>query len=93
VVYFSINIYTTEFIRNKSVDITIISLIIQNRITVFTVDEAYEKIHKDLPIRKEEIEKSFHRMTPPQIASFMGMDTRTVKKLLEMSEHVYSVFN
>jgi hypothetical protein len=25
-------------------------------------------------------------MTPPQIASFLGMDTRTVKKLLAMSE-------
>ena len=31
-------------------------------------------------------------MTPPQIASFMGMDTRTVKKLLEMSEQEYLDF-
>jgi hypothetical protein len=31
-------------------------------------------------------------MTPPQIASFMGMDTRTVKKLLEMSEQGYLDF-
>jgi hypothetical protein len=28
-------------------------------------------------------------MTPPQIASFLGMDTRTVKKLLAMSEQEY----
>jgi len=31
-------------------------------------------------------------MTAPQIASFMGMDTRTVKKLLEMSEQEYLDF-
>jgi hypothetical protein len=31
-------------------------------------------------------------MTPPQIASFMGMDTRTVKKLLRMSEQEYLDF-
>lgn len=31
-------------------------------------------------------------MTPPQIASFMGMDTRTVKKLLAMSEQEYLDF-
>ena len=31
-------------------------------------------------------------MTPPQIASLLGMDTRTVKKLLEMSEHEYLDF-
>jgi len=31
-------------------------------------------------------------MTPPQIASFLGMDTRTVKKLLAMSEQEYIDF-
>ena len=31
-------------------------------------------------------------MTPPQIASFLGMDTRTVKKLLAMSEQEYLDF-
>jgi hypothetical protein len=31
-------------------------------------------------------------MTPPQIASLLGMDTRTVKKLLAMSEQEYLDF-
>jgi hypothetical protein len=31
-------------------------------------------------------------MTPPQIASFLGIDTRTVKKLLAMSEQEYLDF-
>jgi predicted HicB family RNase H-like nuclease len=31
-------------------------------------------------------------MTPPQIASFLGMDTRTIKKLLAMSEQEYLDF-
>ena len=31
-------------------------------------------------------------MTPPQIASYLGMDTRTVKKLLAMSEQEYLNF-
>jgi hypothetical protein len=31
-------------------------------------------------------------MTPPQIASFLVMDTRTVKKFLAMSEQQYLDF-
>jgi predicted nucleic acid-binding protein len=46
---------TTEFVRNKSVDNTILNLIIQKGLTDFSLDEAYEAIHGDLPLRKEEV--------------------------------------
>ena len=52
---------TTEFMRNKSVDNTIIHLVVQNDQIEFTIEQAYEVIHSDLPIRIEEIEKSFRR--------------------------------
>jgi len=52
---------TTEFIRNKSVDNTILNLIIQRRITEFTLDQAYAAIHGDLPVRKDEIWNSIQR--------------------------------
>jgi len=52
---------TTEFIRHKSVDITIINLIVQKRIFEFSIEEAYNSIHDELPVRKEQIEKSIIR--------------------------------
>lgn len=52
---------TTEFMRNKSIDNIIINLIVGQRLTSFSVSSAYEKINHDLPIRIEEIQKSFIR--------------------------------
>lgn len=52
---------TTEFVRNKSVDNTILNLIIQKGMTDFSLDEAYEAIHDDLPLRKEEVWNSLLR--------------------------------
>jgi len=62
---------TTEFIRNKSVDNTILNLIIQNRITEFSLDQAYESIHSDLPVRKEEIWNSIQRSLDSQVIELL----------------------
>lgn len=52
---------TTEFMRNKSIDNTIIHLIVANGKEHFSINQAYESIKSDLPIRIEEIEKSLIR--------------------------------
>ena len=62
---------TTEFIRNKSVDNTILNLIIQRRIIDFTLDEAYNAIHEDLPIREEEVWNSIQRSYANQTIDLM----------------------
>ncbi len=63
---------TTEFIRNKSVDNTVLNLIIQRRISEFTLDEAYNAINDDLPIRKEEVWNSIQRSYDSQTIELIG---------------------
>lgn len=63
---------TTEFIRNKSVDNTVLNLIIQRRRREFTLDEAYLAIHEDLPIRKEEVWNSIQRSYESQTIELVG---------------------
>lgn len=63
---------TTEFIRNKSVDNTVLNLIIQRRISEFTLEEAYNAIHEDLPIRKEEVWNSIQRSYQSQTIELIG---------------------
>ncbi len=52
---------TTEFMRNRSLDNTIVHLIVQQQLKEFSIHEVYDAIHSELPIRIEEIEKSLLR--------------------------------
>lgn len=52
---------TTEFMRNRSLDNIIVHLIVQQQLKEFSIQEVYDAIHSELPIRIEEIEKSLLR--------------------------------
>lgn len=71
---------TTEFIRNKSVDVTIINLIIQNKLNDFTVEDAYNRIHEDLPIRIEQIANSLQRSLDAKTIDLSFKDPKNASK-------------
>lgn len=63
---------TTEYIRNKSIDSTLLNIIIQKRLTEFSIKEAYNAIHDALPLRIEEIQKSLERNYENQTIEYNG---------------------
>jgi hypothetical protein len=80
---------TTEFIRNKSVDVTIINLIIQKKLNEFTIEEAYNSIHDDLPIRIEQIENSFKRSLEAKTIEVSHNDqTNFLKKKFKIPQKI-----
>jgi predicted nucleic acid-binding protein len=82
---------TTEFIRNKSVDNTIVNLIIQNRIQEFTLQQAYDSIHENLPVRKEEIWNSLVRSTNSGIIEIIeGSISNKQKAKFRIPYHIIS---
>jgi hypothetical protein len=80
---------TTEFMRNKSIDNTVIHLIVQQKLKEFTIKEAYDAIHSELPIRLEEIEKSIVRSIKTKIVQIKKGDEENIRiAKLEISKTV-----
>lgn len=81
---------TTEFMRNKSVDNTVVHLVVQKGLKVFTIQEVYDSIHSELPIRFEEIEKSLKRSIKTGIVHVKEGDSDKLRNAkLEISQAVY----
>jgi len=72
----------TQFARHKSIDTTIIHLIVETGLQKFTIKNVYEKIRTDFPIRLEEIEKSILRSYESGILDVSGAPNRDSQKTL-----------
>jgi len=80
---------TTEFMRNKSIDNIIIHLIVLQRFKNFTVKEAFDGIHSELPVRLEQVEKSLFRSYKNKILQIVeGSDDEFRKAKLKISDAV-----
>ena len=81
---------TTEFMRNKSLDNTVVHLVVQKGLKVFSIQEIYDSIHSELPIRFEEIEKSIKRSIKTGIVHVKEGDSDRIRNAkLEISQDVY----